>query len=127
MACRISVSRREYGTEPLETRADAEQLKQVFINLFNNAIEAMPEKGGQLCVECIAGEEGKCIISIRDNGSGIAKEDLSRLFEPYFTAKANGVGLGLATTHNIIKSHGGSIDVESEVGRGTNFVIGLKI
>jgi PAS domain S-box-containing protein len=106
---------------------DIPKMRIALLNIIINAIEAMPEKGGEMWLDCTAGEEGKCIISIRDNGSGIAKEDLSRLFEPYFTAKANGVGLGLATTHNIIKSHGGSIDVESEVGKGTNFVIGLKI
>ena len=87
----------------------------------------MPDSGGELTLSTISDTDGRYFISIKDNGSGIANEDLSQLFEPYFTAKSNGVGLGLATTHNIIKAHSGTIDVESEPGKGTNFVIGLSI
>ena len=65
-------------------------------------------------------------MEISDNGSGISEESLLRLFEPYFTSKRNGMGLGLASTLNIIQSHNAHIDVKSEVGVGTTFFIGFK-
>lgn len=117
---------RKFGDENSKVSVDLPKMRIALLNIIINAIEAMPQSGGELMLSTYE-EDGRTIISIKDNGSGIAKDDLSRLFEPYFTAKVNGVGLGLATTHNIIKSHGGSIDVESEPGKGTNFVIALKV
>ena len=64
-----------------------------------------------------------CYVSIKDNGTGISPENMSRLFEPYFTAKNNGIGLGLAATLNIIQSHKATVDVNSELGKGTEFII----
>ena len=72
-------------------------------------------------------KDKKCLIKIEDNGCGIDKDNLSRIFEPYFTSKTNGMGLGLATTHNIILTHNGIIDVESERGKGTKFHITLDL
>jgi len=82
-----------------------------------------PEKG-KLIVETKA-ENNKCVIEIIDNGSGIDKDSMAKLFEPYFTNKPKGNGLGLTNTQNIILNHKGTISVESEEGRGTRFRIEL--
>ena len=71
--------------------------------------------------------ESSVVIKIQDTGCGISEENISRLFEPYFTQKRNGVGLGLAFTLNIIQSHSGSIEVNSEQGKGTVFAITLPV
>ena len=119
--------KRNFEANDHQVSVDLPKMRMALLNIIINAIEAMPDSNGELVLTSTLEEDGRVTISIKDNGSGIPKDDLSRLFEPYFTAKANGVGLGLATTHNIIKSHGGSIDVESEPGKGTNFVISLKV
>jgi signal transduction histidine kinase len=72
-------------------------------------------------------EDGQAIATIEDNGCGIEEENISRLFEPYFTQKRNGMGLGLASTLNIVKAHGGFIEVNSEVGKGTTFIVTLPL
>ena len=79
---------------------------------------------GVLTLETKA-ENGKCIVIISDNGFGMDAETLSKLFEPYFTSKEKGNGLGLTNTQNIILNHRGTIKVESEVGKGTSFIITL--
>jgi len=122
----IAVHRR-FEDDNRELPLDFPKMRMALLNIIINAIEAMPDAGGELTLSTTSDTDGRYFISIKDNGSGIANEDLSQLFEPYFTAKSNGVGLGLATTHNIIKAHSGTIDVESEPGKGTNFVIGLSI
>jgi signal transduction histidine kinase len=71
-------------------------------------------------------ENNKCMVEIADNGSGMDKESLSRLFEPYFTSKPKGNGLGLTNTQNIILNHKGTIQAESEKGKGTTFIIALN-
>jgi CheY-like chemotaxis protein len=108
---------------------DCGQLQQVFSNLVVNAADAMPE-GGRICLSAtnrvLAGDEipgiaaGSYVqVTIRDEGEGISPHDSKRIFDPYFTTKPHGTGLGLATCYSIIKRHGGHIDLVSEVGAGT--------
>jgi PAS domain S-box-containing protein len=106
-----------------------EQIKQVFINLMTNAAEAMPG-GGTLRVSTLPGIDGKSvIIRFEDNGVGIAKEDIPRLFDMFYSKKPHvkGVGLGLSVSYGIIKRHGGTIDVESDPATGTGFKIVLPV
>jgi signal transduction histidine kinase len=87
-----------------------------------NAIEAMSEDNGKLMV-VIEDDGTQWEVKITDNGCGIAQEDIPRLFEPFYTAKRNGLGLGLSTTLNILQSHHGSVDVNSVLNVGTTFSI----
>ena len=102
--------------------ADAEKLKMAFLNILINAIEAVNENIGQLDIS-ITPEISFHKVIIRDNGVGISEENLSRIFDPYFTSKANGFGLGLASTLNILQSHKAFVDVQSTIGEGTVFII----
>ena len=104
---------------------DPEKIQLAFLNIIINAVEAMEEGSGVLKITGYA-EEDEYIIEITDNGSGISDENMSRLFEPYFTSKRNGMGLGLASTLNIIQSHNAHIDVKSELNVGTSFILGFK-
>jgi len=113
---------------------DAQQIQQVLINLCLNAMDAMP-KGGTLTVKARArhdettGMRTPVEISVIDTGTGIPSEIRSRIFEPFFTTKSvgKGTGLGLSLCYGIIKSHHGQIDVESEVGKGTTFIVCLPL
>ncbi|MBN2124815.1 MAG: PAS domain-containing protein [Deltaproteobacteria bacterium] len=113
--------------DAVEVSADADKLQQVFLNLYLNAIQAM-EGGGELSVD-LSGEtdSGRIRIRIRDTGSGIVKEDLVHVFDPYFTTKQSGTGLGLAIVHRIIEAHNGEIRIESEPGEGTEVTILLPV
>lgn len=102
---------------------DRSQIKQVFFNLFKNALEAMPD-GGNLKV-VFGSTDGFVDISIIDNGQGIPIEELGRIFEPYHTTKTKGTGLGLMIVKRIIEDHGGEIEVASKPGAGTCFKIRL--
>ncbi len=104
---------------------EPKQLKQVFINILKNAIEVMPN-GGTITVSVSRVEEG-IRIAIRDEGSGIPKEKIKKLGEPFYTTKERGTGLGLMVSYKIIEEHHGRIDVESEVGVGTTFYITLPV
>ena len=101
---------------------DREKIRIAFTNIIVNAIEAMEESHGLLQITTERALH-KLVVSIRDNGFGISPDHLDKLFEPYFTSKPGGMGLGLAATLNIIQSHGGSIDVESQQGVGTTFYL----
>ena len=109
-------------SNPAFVKADSEKLKLAFLNVIINAVEAMPEDSGVLTISIESDKESH-VVKIRDNGSGIAEENLSKLFEPYFTSKRNGLGLGLAATLNILQAHKGRIEVTSEVNKGTLFTI----
>ena len=127
---------------PIDTiRADGDQLEQVFLNFFLNAMDAM-KRGGELTVSTETrsgeslithllpedGERNEALhISIRDTGEGIKKEDIARVFDPFFTTKNFGTGLGLSVVHGIIEEHGGQIEVESELAKGTSFHIFLPL
>src|SRR5690606_1016148 len=106
--------------------ADKDKLVIALLNIVINAVEAMEEGDGTLAVKTDV-RDNEVVICIRDTGCGISEEHISRLFEPYFTRKRNGVGLGLAFTLNIIQSHSGSIDVSSEPGKGTLFMVTLPL
>jgi two-component system, sporulation sensor kinase E len=118
---KISVEKK-YPDFPMEISADKSKLIIAFTNILINAIEAMKMNEGKLSVLMTA-FENTYAVSIRDNGSGISQEYLSKLFEPFFTLKKKGIGLGLAASYSIIQSHKGKIQVESVVDKGTNFII----
>lgn len=110
-------------------QADPNKLGQVFFNLFQNAIEAMPN-GRILSIFCgismMPGQNEEAIlIKIQDTGFGIPKGDLTKIFDPFFSKKKTGSGLGLAVSHQIIKNHGGMILAESEINKGSTFSIYL--
>jgi nitrogen-specific signal transduction histidine kinase/ActR/RegA family two-component response regulator len=122
-------------------RADRSQLEQILLNLVVNARDAMP-RGGDLVIETMTTMLGErdpiavrgrieggeyVVLSVRDTGSGIDPDHLDRIFEPFFSTKdqGKGTGLGLATVYGIVRRHGGHIDVNSEVGRGTRFRVFL--
>jgi signal transduction histidine kinase len=100
---------------------DIQKIKVAFLNIIVNAIEAMDD-GGILTIST-ENINNKCVSKIKDNGKGMTREQLGRLFEPYFTTKEKGNGLGLANSQNIILGHNGSISAESEPGVGTTFTI----
>jgi signal transduction histidine kinase len=104
-----------------------ERLQQVFINIILNALDAMPG-GGELRIR-LAAEDGAQVVRISDTGTGIRPEHRSRIFDPFFTTKGvgKGTGLGLSISYAIVKEHDGRIDVQSEVGRGTTFIITLPV
>lgn len=111
-----------YCNEPCWILASKEKLKIAFLNIIINAVEAMEPGVGELDVDIQTTNFIHKVI-IKDNGCGIPEENLSRLFEPYFTSKRNGMGLGLASTLNILQSHKAHIDVSSSKNEGTTFVI----
>lgn len=107
--------------------ADGDRLKQVLLNLCLNALQAMG-KSGVLTIRIYNDDFEKNIIAeVSDTGCGIKQEDISDIFEPYFTTKLSGTGLGLAIVHNIVKAHKGEIEVDSKQGEGTVFKISLPI
>lgn len=114
-----------YTDSPAYILADSEKLKIAFLNIIINAVEAMPEEKGQLNI-FIETEKNNHIVKISDNGSGISEENLSRLFEPYFTSKRNGMGLGLAASLNILQAHKAHIEVASEANKGTVFTVSFS-
>jgi two-component system, NtrC family, sensor histidine kinase PilS len=105
----------------VELSADPEKIRQVLWNLLRNAAEAASQGGGHVTVRLRGREEG-VELEIADDGPGIPKENLGRVFDPFFTSKSSGSGLGLATVHNVVAGHGGRIRVESEPGQGAKFV-----
>jgi PAS domain S-box-containing protein len=113
---------KKYQELPLEISADKPKLKIAFSNILINAIEAMEKNKGHLAVSMSVSPEN-FTVSIQDNGVGIPEDTLPRLFEPFFTLKKNGMGLGLAATYSILQSHSARIQVESKINEGTNFII----
>ena len=112
----------QYAEENLIVPLDFVSLQMAFLNLITNAIEAMEEDKGILRITTKSQGDAFQVV-FADNGSGISEENMDKIFEPYFTAKNNGMGIGLATTMSIIHAHHGRIDVQSEVGIGTTFTI----
>jgi two-component system, NtrC family, sensor kinase len=109
-------------------QCDPGQIEQVLLALMINAIDAMPRGGNLWVTTRTLGEEELC-FEVRDDGSGIPPEILERIFEPFLTTKESGkgVGLGLAVSHNIVQRHHGRIEVQSEVGKGTTFIVSLPM
>jgi signal transduction histidine kinase len=121
-ARRIALDARlDPGAPPVA--ADEHQLRQALLNLLRNAAEAMAE-GGRLTV-ALDGGGGAVALRIADTGQGIAPEDLPKIFDPFFSTKEGGTGLGLALTQQIVVEHGGAIDVASAPGTGTTFTVRL--
>jgi len=117
-----------YEARSLITKADAYQIKQVFLNIINNAQHALVEKEDTTAkrIKVITkSKDGNIVINIEDNGCGISKANLKKIFSPFFTTKepGKGTGLGLSVCYGIVKEHGGNITVKSTMGKGTVFTI----
>lgn len=118
---------RYFADEIPEIMVDKDQIQQVFINLILNASDAMPN-GGDIKILSRIIENGEYIeVRFADNGSGISEENKHKIFDPFFTTKENGTGLGLSITYGIVEQHGGTINLESELGKGTTFIVLLPI
>ena len=107
--------------KPLRIHADPSKLRQVVWNLLRNAAQA----GGKQVRITARDDAGGATITVADDGAGIPPERIANIFDPFFTTKSKGTGLGLATCHAVIAEHGGRIDVESTVGKGTKMVVRL--
>lgn len=122
-------------------RGDANQIHQVFVNLIMNSIAAMKENGGILTIETkplewltkeeesqIMQEPGPYIsIAIKDTGCGIARSELPKIFDPFYTKSTDGTGMGLPVAHGIVSEHKGIIQVESQAGKGSEFIVVLPV
>lgn len=118
----IRVWKRFYSRNS-EMNVDKEQVERAFSNVMINALDAMPG-GGRMTV--VTENEGKFfVVKVQDTGEGIPEEDIIRIFDPFFSTKPSGVGLGLSMTYGIVVSHGGTIGVESQRKKGTVFTISL--
>ena len=116
----------ELGSTLYPITADEELLRQAFLNILLNSCQAIPE-GGAIRI-ATALEQGEWVrVTISDEGTGIPAEDLDKIFRLYYTTKAEGSGIGLSMVYRIIQLHDGSVDVASEVGRGTTFTVRLPI
>ena len=108
-----------------EIKGDYGKMRQVLINLLHNSVQAMPE-GGKLKIgvqEIFENDQRKVLLRVEDSGIGIPEEYRKKVFDPFFTTKEGGTGLGLSIVYSIIKEHHGSIDLQSQVGKGTVFAI----
>ena len=114
-----------YPDHPAFIMGDEEKLKIALLNIIINAIEAIIHKNGRINIS-IGENNTEYLASISDNGIGIGKENIERLFEPYFTMKKNGFGLGLSSSFKILQSHKSRIDVKTNLGEGTTFIISFN-
>jgi two-component system sensor histidine kinase HydH len=117
--------RKSLGPDVPELECDAEQIKQVLLNLLLNAIQAMPE-GGEIAVSAHA-QDGSILIAVRDQGCGISPENRARLFDPFFTTKETGTGLGLPVAHQIVTQHGGLLSASPNPAGGMIFSFTLPL
>ncbi|WP_456407251.1 PAS domain-containing sensor histidine kinase [Thiolapillus sp.] len=118
----------QFSRQPVIARIDPVQIEQVILNILRNALDALDERTGedrQLLIETGASVQGMAYIRITDNGSGIAQEDLKHLFDPFFSTKKTGMGMGLSISQTIIAEHNGRIMAESLPGKGSIFTIEL--
>ena len=118
---------RQLAQHPLKTQLDANQIEQVFINLLLNALHAVPENGRVTVHSTLDSANDRIRVEIADNGCGISADDINKIFEPFYSTKTNGTGLGLAVSYGIIQNHQGDINVLSIPGKGTRFTIDLPI
>lgn len=117
---------RSFSPDLHPARADPKQLQQVLVNLFTNAIHAMEPNGGTLRVTAREGQH-VAYLSVEDTGTGIPADVIDRIFDPFFSTKRRGTGLGLSVSLNIVRAQGGDISVESTAGRGTTFTLRLQL
>ena len=117
---------KHYAKDICAIRVDEKIIKVAFLNIIVNAVEAMEKNKGILTLRTKR-DGDKCLVQIEDNGSGMDEDTIQRLFEPYFTNKPKGNGLGLTNCQNIILSHKGKIEVESKLGKGSVFTVIFKI
>jgi len=114
-----------YRSVKINIMGDSKKLKQTFINIISNGCQAMGENG---VLKVNINSNGRNVdILISDTGGGISREDISRIFEPFYTTKSLGIGLGLAISKKIIEDHGGNIRVKSELSKGTTFIVSLPV
>jgi signal transduction histidine kinase len=119
---RVEVTLKLAATMPVFV-ADANAIGQVLLNLLTNARGAMPE-GGEITIETSHLAAARSVrLAVRDTGSGIPPETLPKIFDPFFTTKPEGTGLGLSISHGIVQDHHGTVDVRSEIGKGTTFTL----
>jgi len=120
------ILKKELSVNIYPLHIDTSQIKQVILNILYNAVECMTGKGGAIIIktEPLSGEEG-VTISVGDTGGGIPPEILDNIFNPFFTTKRQGTGLGLSLSKKIIESHGGTIGIDNRIGEGATFIINL--
>ncbi len=124
-ACGV-VLRTNLGDKPVLCRLDANLFKQSLLNLMINATQAMSNGGGEMLIRLgVQGENAQ--IEVIDTGPGIAPENLQNIFRAYWSSKTGGSGLGLPTARRIVREHNGTMNVESEPGKGTRFIIALPL
>jgi two-component system sensor kinase FixL len=111
--------RLELGMRALPVLADRVQIEQVFVNILQNSIDAIRETGarGEIGVQAGRGVDGTAEVMVHDTGRGLSADAVDRLFEPYFTTKAGGLGMGLAISRSIVEAHHGQLSLESRVGQ----------
>ena len=115
--------------DSLEAKVGPYRIQRVLMNLVINAVHAMEETGGELTIIAKQVDEDTFCFQVKDTGKGVSKEDMEKIFDPFYTTKdvGKGTGLGLSISHGIVESHGGRIDVESEIGKGSVFTVFLPI
>ncbi len=123
----VSIVKRFKSTKKKLIEADPLQIREVFNNILTNAHQSVSNKKGKIEISERDDGKGSIEIGFKDNGMGIDKEDLERIFEPFFTRKSKGTGLGLTVCNELVKLHGGKIDIESKKGKGTTVTVSLPI
>jgi signal transduction histidine kinase len=118
---------KDYPSGLPQANLDPDQMKQVLINILLNAFQATEGKGSPTVGISARAEDGMLIVSVTDNGVGIKPEDLSKIFNPFFTTKPGGTGLGLAIAHQIVEGHGGSIEATGSPGQGATFTVKIPL
>lgn len=113
---------KQYQQDCCDANIEKSVIKIAFLNIINNAIEAMSETTGVLKI-ITSSDNGKCNVTIEDNGTGISPTNLKKIFIPFFTTKPTGMGMGLSSTLHILQSQQATVKVESEEGKGTRFII----
>ena len=122
--CRSTIKLcKEYQRKNIRIDVDQRKIKQVFINIIVNALQAMPH-GGELTVD-LTTKNGSVIVNFKDTGSGMDEESLRKLFTPFASNRNGGTGIGLAIAQKIVKHHGGKISVTSQEGKGSTFLVTL--
>jgi two-component system NtrC family sensor kinase len=123
----VGVSRNYIGGPTV--RADADKLRQVFTNVIDNAIDAMETNAGERRLEfgIVGLYPGMATVVVRDNGCGIAEDKLAKIFNPFYTSKKNGTGLGMWIAKKVMDAHSGRIEVQSKPGTGTEFRLSIPL